>query len=77
MNVKMSVHIQTTIYCKHPRVNEEKMQVGIECEKKIVHLFYKASYTRKYFILEQHLESWSYQFDFIYLYTYLPMYDCM
>ena len=30
----MSVHIQTTIYCKHPRVNEEKMQVGIECEKK-------------------------------------------
>ena len=53
----MSVHIQTTIYCKHPRVNQEKMQVGIECEKKIVHLFYKASYTRKYFILEQHLES--------------------
>ena len=40
MNVKMSVHIQTTIYCKHPRVNEEKMQVDVECEKN-VHLFYK------------------------------------
>ena len=50
MNVKMSVHIQTTIYCKHPRVNEEKMQVGIECEKKCAFILEGQLYKKIFYI---------------------------
>ena len=46
----MSVHIQTTIYCKHPRVNEEKMQVGVECEKKCAFILQGQLYKKIFYI---------------------------